>query len=149
LSLNAAMVVLFQFYVMRRLKGQPPLHLMTVGTLLYAIGFSMYGFVSSYSAFLFAMVIITLGEMIVVPVSQAFVAQLAPEDMRGRYMAFFGFSWILPGMVGPLMAGLIMDNTDPRWVWYAAGMLGMVAAGVFALLHRREGRRQAAAQAGA
>jgi MFS family permease len=148
LSLNAAMVVLFQFYVTRRLKGQPPLRLMTAGTLLYAVGFSMYGFVSSYSAFLFAMVVITIGEMVVVPVSQAFVAQLAPEDMRGRYMAFFGFSWIIPGMVGPLLAGLIMDNADPRWVWYAAGIVGIVAAAVFALLHRREGRRQVTAQAG-
>lgn len=147
LSLNAAMVVLFQFYVTRRLKGQPPLRLMATGTLLYAAGFSMYGFASSYSAFLFAMVIITIGEMITVPVSQAFVAQLAPEDMRGRYMAFFGFSWIIPGMVGPLLAGLIMDNTDPRWVWYAAGMLGLVAAGVFALLNRREAGRQVVARA--
>lgn len=149
LSLNAAMVVLFQFYVTQRLRGQPPLRLMTIGTILYAIGFSMYGFVWSYSAFLFAMVIITIGEMVVVPVSQAFVAQVAPEDMRGRYMAFFGFSWIIPGMVGPLLAGLIMDNTDPRWVWYAAGMLGLVAAAVFAALHRRIGASQATAKAGA
>ena len=148
LSLNAAMVVLFQFYVSQRLRGQPPLRLMTIGTILYAIGFSMYGFVWSYSAFLFAMVIITIGEMVVVPVSQAFVAQLAPEDMRGRYMAFFGFSWIVPGMVGPLLAGLIMDNTDPRWVWYAAGMLGLVAAAVFAGLHRRVGGSQVAAKVG-
>lgn len=149
LSLNAAMVVLFQFYVTQRLRGQPPLRLMTVGTILYAIGFSMYGFVWSYSAFLLAMVIITIGEMVVVPVSQAFVAQLAPEDMRGRYMAFFGFSWIIPGMVGPLLAGLIMDNTDPRWVWYAAGMLGLVAAAVFAALHRRVGGSQVTAKVGA
>jgi len=148
LSLNAAMVVLFQFFVTRRLEGYAPLRLMTVGTLLYAVGFSMYGFVSDYTSFLFAMVIITIGEMVVVPVSQAFVAQLAPEDMRARYMAFFGFSWTVPGMVGPLLAGLIMDNADPRWVWYAAGMLGVVAAAVFAFLHRRVGRRQVAARAG-
>jgi dipeptide/tripeptide permease len=30
------------------------------------------------------MVIITIGEMLVAPVSQALTAQLAPEDMRGR-----------------------------------------------------------------
>ena len=137
LSLNAAMVVLFQFYVTRRMQGQPPLRMMTVGTLLYALGFGLYGVVADFTSFLFAMVIITIGEMIVVPVSQAFVAQLAPEDMRGRYMAFFGFSWIIPGMVGPLLAGLVMDNADPRWLWYAAGLVGVAAASVFALLDRR------------
>jgi MFS family permease len=113
---------------------------MAAGTLLYAIGFGMYGFVSIYVLFLVAMVIITIGEMMVAPTSQALVAQLAPEDMRGRYMAVFGFTWVIPSAVGPLLAGLVMDNADPRWVWYAAGLVGLVATGAFALLERRVGR---------
>jgi MFS family permease len=76
------------------------------------------------------------------PTSQALTAQFAPEDMRGRYMAVFGFSWVIPMTVGPLLAGLIMDNGDPRWVWYAAGMVGLVAAGSFALLQRRVGEHR-------
>jgi MFS family permease len=88
------------------------------------------------------MVIITIGEMLVSPVGQALVAQFAPEDMRGRYMAVFGFSWVIPMAIGPLLAGLVMDNTDPRWVWYAAGILGLVAAGAFAWLERWVGRSQ-------
>jgi MFS family permease len=140
MSLNAGMVVLFQFAVTRWISKYRPLIVMAVGTLLYAIGFGMYGFVSVYVLFLVAMVIITIGEMFVAPVSQALVAQLAPEDMRGRYMAVFGFTWVIPSAVGPLMAGLVMDNADPRWVWYAAGLVGLVAAGAFALLERRVGR---------
>jgi hypothetical protein len=43
--------------------------------------------------------------------------------------------------VGPLLAGLVMDNLDPRWVWYATWLLGLVAATAFVLLQRRvEGR---------
>ena len=140
LSLNAAMVVLFQFATTRRIRKYSPLVMMAVGTLLYAIGFGMYGFVSAYVFFLVAMVIITIGEMIVAPTSQALVARLAPEDMRGRYMAIFGFSWVIPSTTGPLLAGLIMDNADPRWVWYAAGLVGLLAAAGFALLQRRGGR---------
>jgi len=147
-SLNAAMVVLFQFYITRRLKGYPPLILMAAGSALYAMGFGMYGFVSTYSYFMIAMAIITIGEMVVIPVSQALVARMAPEDMRGRYMAFFGFSWIIPGMIGPLLAGLVMDHADPNWVWYAAGIVGLMATAAFVLLHRRVEERQAAAQAG-
>jgi len=137
MSLNAAMVVLFQFTITRWIARHRPLIIMAVGTLLYAIGFGMYGFVSTYIFFLVAMVIITIGEMMSAPTSQALVAQLAPEDMRGRYMAVFGFTWVIPMAVGPLLAGLIMDNTDPRWVWYVAGLVGLVAAGAFALLQRR------------
>jgi MFS family permease len=140
LSLNAAMVVLFQFSITRWAARYRPLVMMAVGTLLYAVGFGMYGLVSAYSYFLVAMVIITIGEMMVSPTSQALVAQFAPEDMRGRYMAVFGFSWVIPMAVGPLLAGIIMDNGDPRWVWHAAGLVGLVAAGAFALLQRRIGR---------
>jgi hypothetical protein len=32
---------------------------------------------------------------------------------------------------------LIMDNADPRWVWYAAGLVGGASAGVYLILHRR------------
>ncbi len=145
LSLNAGMVVLLQFPITRWVTKYRPLAVMAVGTLLYAIGFGMYGFVASYFFFLLAMVIITVGEMFVSPVGQAIVARLAPEDMRGRYLAVYGFSWVIPMAVGPLLAGLLMDNTDPRWLWYAAGLLGLVAAGAFALQERSIGRSRWAA----
>jgi MFS family permease len=145
LSLNAGMVVLFQFSITRWVTKYRPLVVMAVGTLLYAIGFGMYGFVASYFLFLLAMVIITVGEMFVSPVGQAIVARLAPEDMRGRYLAVYGFSWVIPMAVGPLLAGLLMDNADPRWLWYAAGLLGFVAAGAFALQERSIGRSRWAA----
>jgi MFS family permease len=140
LSLNAAMVVLFQFPITRWISRYRPLAVMAAGTLLYAVGFAMYGFSAAYGLFLAAMVVITIGEMFVAPVGQAIVSQLAPEDMRGRYMAVFGFSWVLPMAVGPLLAGLVMDNLDPRWVWYAAGLLGIGAAAAFYGLERQGNR---------
>jgi MFS family permease len=139
LSLNAAIVVLFQFPVTRWVDKYRPLVVMTVGSLLYAVGFALYGFVSLYVLFLGAMVIITIGEMFVSPVGQAIVSQLAPEDMRGRYMAVYGFSWIIPSAVGPLLAGLVMDYADPDWVWYGAGLIGLIAMGAFWLLERQVG----------
>jgi MFS family permease len=145
LSMNAAMVVLFQFAITRRIAKYRPLIIMAVGTLLYAIGFGMYGFVSTYPLFAAAMVVITIGEMLVAPNSQALAARFAPEAMRGRYMAIFGISGAIPFAVGPLLAGMIMDTTDPRWLWYAAGLVGLVAATAFALLQRRVGRDTAQA----
>jgi MFS family permease len=78
--------------------------------------------------------------MIVMPTAQALVANIAPEDMRGRYMAIFGFTWLIPQATGPLLAGLIMDHADPRWVWYGAGLLGLVGGTAFLLLRRRAER---------
>jgi MFS family permease len=141
LSLNAGMVVLLQFWITRRIKHSPPMMAMSLGTLLYAIGFSMYGFVSTYSLFILAMVIITIGEMLVAPVGQALVANLAPEEMRGRYMAMFGFSWTIPFALGPLAAGLVMDNYNPNWVWYASGLVSIMAIGGYLFLHFKASER--------
>lgn len=140
LSLNAAMVVLFQFGITRRVEKYRPLVVMAVGSLLYALGFAIYGFVAWYVLFLLAMAIITVGEMLVTPVSQAIVSRLAPQDMRGRYMAVYGFSWVLPIAIGPFLAGLLMDNANPDWVWYSAGFVGLLAAGAYFFLEQKVGR---------
>jgi len=137
LSVNAIMVVLLQFSFTRRVKKIPPFLAMALGTALFAIGFGAFGFATTYAMFVWAMVVITMGEMVVAPIEQALVARMAPEDMRGRYNAVFGFTWVIPGIVGPLLAGLVMDNLDPRWVWYAAGLIGLVAALGFVAMHRR------------
>jgi MFS family permease len=138
LSLNAGMVVVFQFAITRRIRHRPPMLMMAVGTLLYAFGFSMYGFVETYFMFLLAIAVITVGEMVVAPVAQAIVAKMAPEEMRGRYMAVFGYTWAIPSMVGPLLAGLVMDNYDPRYLWYLAGMVAGAAALLFYALFRKD-----------
>jgi len=140
LSINAAMVVLMQFPITRRITKYPPMLMMAAGTFLYVIGFSMYGFVSTYALFILAMVIITIGEMVVSPVSQALVASFAPEEMRGRYMAISGFSWGIPFAVGPYLAGLIMDGPQPHLLWYAAGLVGMLATFAFLALYRARGK---------
>ena len=137
LSLNAAMVVVVQFWVTRRVTRYPAMLMMALGAVLYAIGFGMIGFVTGFGLFAVAMIIITVGEMVAVPVAQALVARFAPEDMRGRYMAVFGFTWTIPFAIGPLLAGLIMDNLNPDLVWYLSGLIGLLAAAGFLWLRFR------------
>jgi MFS family permease len=141
LSLNAAMVVLFQFWITRRVSKFPAMLMMAAGSALYAIGFGVIGFVGGFGLFAVAMIIITVGEMIIVPVAQALVARLAPEDKRGRYMAAFGFTWTIPFAIGPLLAGVIMDNLNPDLVWYLSGLIGLIAAAGYLWLQQRGARR--------
>ena len=147
LSMNAGMVVLFQFYITRRIQPHPPMLVIAWGTLLYALGFGMYGFVSTYQNFLLAMVVITVGEMLVAPVGQAIVAGFAPDDMRGRYMAFFGYSWSIPFTFAPTLAGMLMDSGDPNWVWFSAGIIGLISTGMYLSMYLRQVRQANAALA--
>jgi MFS family permease len=88
-----------------------------------------------------AMAIITIGEMVHIPVAQSLVAYFAPEDMRGRYMAAFGFTWAIPNIIAPTLAGLVMDNYAPQLVWYIAGLLAVISALAFFYLFIRTRHR--------
>jgi MFS family permease len=136
ISINAILVVLFQFWIARRLEKYKSMLMMAAGSFLYAIGFAMYGFVSGYLLFVAAMVVITIGEMIVSPFQQALVASFAPEAMRGRYMAVSGLSWGIAFAIGPYFAGLILDSANPNMLWAFCGFLGMLATIGFAVLDK-------------
>jgi MFS family permease len=136
LSLNAVIVVLFQFWVARKLEKYKPMLMMATGSLLYAIGFAMYGFVPTFALFAIAMIIITIGEMIVSPFQQSMVASFAPEDMRGRYMAVSGLTWSIAFTIGPYFAGLILDSPNPNLLWIICGVIGMMATLGFIILNK-------------
>lgn len=136
LTSSAITVIFFQFWMTRRVKQYPPMLMMALGSAFYVVGFTMFGYVTAYYLFVAAVVVITIGEMIVMPVSQALAANFAPEEMRGRYMAVFGLCWGLPSLVGPTLAGLILDNLNPRLVWYIGGALCSLAALGYIALHR-------------
>jgi MFS family permease len=136
LSINAILVVLFQFALTRRLQKYKPLLMMAAGSLLYAIGFALYGLVSTFALFIVAMIIITIGEMVVSPFQHSLVANFAPEDMRGRYMAVSGLTWSIAFTIGPYFAGLILDSTHPNLLWAFCGLMGILATLGFTVLNR-------------
>jgi MFS family permease len=142
ISINAIIVVILQFWFSRRLQKYKPMLMMAAGSLLYAVGFAMYGVVSTYVYFVLAMVVITIGEMIVSPFQQALVASFAPEEMRGRYMAVSGLSWGISFAIGPYFAGLILDSTNPNLLWAMCGLFGIMASIGFTLLNRTHHSRE-------
>ena len=126
ISMNAIIVVFFQFWVARKLEKYKPMLMVALGTALYGLGFAMYGFTSTYFMFAVAMIVITIGEMVVSPFQQSLVASFAPEEMRGRYMAVSHLSWGMAFAIGPYFAGLLLDSPSPNWLWIACGILGVI-----------------------
>ena len=135
MSMNAALVVIFQFSVSGKTKKKPPMLMMAVATILYGIGFTLFGYIKQYWMFMVAMGIITFGEMVHIPTSSGLVANLAPEDKRGRYNAFAGLSWGIPNIFATFFAGLVMDNLNPKLVWVFAGGICVVTLLGYLLLN--------------
>jgi MFS family permease len=138
MTLNAIMVVLFQFPITRITDryGQMQMQMMALGAFLYALGFGGIGFIGTLPLFALSVVIWTLGEMVIAPVSTVLVADMAPEIVRGRYMGAFGLTWGISYGLGPTLGGAIMDNLGGRYIWHASLILSSMAAAAFLLLGR-------------
>jgi len=137
---NAVMVVLFQIAVTNRTKRFAPLPVMTVGTLFYAIGVGSVALGQGFWGFWLCMVIATIGELILIPTATTYVANLAPPEMRGRYMSIYGLTWGLAAGTGPVLGGFLNDNFGPVYIWIGAGAVGLVATLAFLVLSRAGGK---------
>jgi MFS family permease len=142
ISLSGLQVVLFQFWISRHIRRYPPFLIMAIGALFLSVGFGMIGFVSGTALFMLAIIIITFGEMIFYPTGQVLAVSFAPAHMRGRYMALYGLAWAIPATIGPAAAGLILDNFDPNLLWFLGGVLCVIAAIGFDVLHLWLGRQK-------
>jgi len=142
MSTSAITVILLQFTTTRLIKKRPAFLMMALGVFFYMIGFGMFGFVSAFWLFAAAVVIITIGEMVVMPTASALATNFAPEDMRGRYMAVFGLSWAIPATIGPSAAGLILDNYNPNLLWYVGAAICAVSVVSFYGLHLWLGKKE-------
>jgi MFS family permease len=138
MALNATMVVLLQFPItgITDRYGRMRMQMMALGAFLYALGFGAKGFVGTLPLFAVSVMIWTLGEMVIAPVSTVLVADMAPEIMRGRYMAVFGLTWGIGYGLGPTLGGAVMDNLGGRYIWYSSLILGSIAAAAFLLMGR-------------
>ena len=100
---------------------------MADGYLLVGIGFALNLFAHTVPALAGCMIVFTLGEMVAMPVSSAFIAGLAPMHMRGRYMGAFGLTWACGLIVGPAV-GMRLFALEPSALWLTCGALGALAA---------------------
>ena len=134
---NALMVVLFQVAITQITKRHPPLKALTVGAVFYAVGVGSVALARGFWGFWMSMVIMTVGELILMPTSSTYAANLAPADMRGRYMSIYGLSWSAALGIAPVMGGFMSDTLGPVTTWYGGFVAGALSTAWFAALHRQ------------
>jgi MFS family permease len=76
------------------------------------------------------------------PTNNALAVSFSPEDMRGRYLAVYDLGWTIPATLGPVAAGLILDNFDPHLLWVVGGVLCGLAAAGFLAMHFQLGTQE-------
>ncbi|MCL4559942.1 MAG: MFS transporter [Chloroflexi bacterium] len=133
---NALMVVFLQIAVTRITKRHPPLKALAVGSIFYAIGVGSVAFGRNFWGFWFSMVIISIGELILIPTSTTYAANQAPSEYRGRYMSVYGLTWGVATGIAPVLGGFLSDNLGPKTTWYGGFLIGLASVIGFLVLSR-------------
>lgn len=134
---NAVMVVTLQLFVTKQTKKRQPIQMIAIGAFFYGLAAMIIGFGTGFWMFWGAMVVMTIGELIMVPTATTFSANLAPADKRGRYMSIHGLTWGVASGIGPLTGGILSDTISPHAPWFAAGAAGFISIFFYFLLLRK------------
>jgi len=130
--------------ITRRIEKRPPLLMMALGR---AVRHRLrhVRICVCIILFMLAMVIITVGEMVVAPVGRRW----SPSSRPKKCAALYGGLRLLVGHLvydWPYLAGIVLDNFDPRFLWYAAGIHRRASRDGLLGLHRRVEAREDATQ---
>ncbi|MFE1552536.1 MDR family MFS transporter [Streptomyces sp. NPDC058718] len=128
IAVNGIVIVGFQLLVNKLTDKRSPVLLLTLSSLLFALGTGATALAGSSVAFAATVIVWTVGEMIHVPTNAAATARLAPEHARGRYQGVMGMSWAVAGFIAPIAAGAIVGGPGPDVLWTATAAIGVLAA---------------------
>lgn len=137
-TINGALIVLAQpllQLLLRKyndhLKGQ-----ILVGIGIFIVSFSVLGIASDFKGFVAAMIILTMGEMLVWPIVPTVANQLAPKGREGFYQGIVNSTATGGRMVGPVLGGVLVDIYGMS-VLFVFLIALLVIAIIFAYLYDR------------
>jgi MFS family permease len=140
---NALMCVFVQYFVTLFTRRHEPVRMIALGMFVYAAGVGSVALMSNFWGFWVSMVILTMGELILVPTGTTYAANRAPADLRGRYMTIYWFTWGLARAAAPIIGGFLNDAISPKAIWIGGFAIGMVSTLVLLMMSRIKAKEAA------
>jgi MFS family permease len=148
MSFNGLLIILLELSVTTVTRRMPALLALALGLVLNGVGFGTTGLAGSASALGVTVAMWTFGEMVFAPVASAYIADIAPLDLRARYQAAYTFTFSLGLMLAPI-GGTLLYSIQPSVLWATCFGLSVAAAGLMTRAWSRDrGTRRLASAAG-
>jgi MFS family permease len=138
MSINAVVVLLMTIPLTSLTKTFKPIQNVAIAGLLYAIGFGMIYYTREYPLFIVSTVLWTMGEILAVTNTGAFIANHSPITHRGRFSSIFSIIGGMGYSLGPLMMGSYIKYNGVRAVWPLVFSLAISASALFYILYKIE-----------
>jgi MFS family permease len=125
LALNGILIVALQPIAVRVLNGRDRASVLAVSMLLVGTGGGLGAVVPGGAGHAGSILVWTLGEIGVSVMFGATFADLAPADLRGRYMGVASTTWSLGAVLGPLAGTALLDHAGRTALWAACSAIGL------------------------
>ncbi|GAA3387763.1 MFS transporter [Cryptosporangium minutisporangium] len=135
MTTNAVAVVGLQAVLARSVRRRDPLHALTAGGVLTFVGMAGFALATDLWQYVAAMVVLTLGEVLIVPSEFALLDRIAPADLRGGYFGVQTLSQ-LGGFTGPYLGSLILAAYGGPAMFLSIGSLALVSVGIYLFVGR-------------
>jgi MFS family permease len=96
-----------------------------LGLGLFAVGLVAGGLAPSMLILVVGRFVQGLGAGAIAPIAYVAIGRTLPEALRAQMFAVLSTAWVLPGLIGPAIAGLIGEATSWRFVFL--GLLPLIA----------------------
>ncbi len=114
---NGLVIAAFEISIVAWLRRFRRLRVAALGLVLSAVGFGLTGVIPHWAWFLFTVTLWTAGEILTLPQQMSFIADWAPPDARGRYMALYSASWSVGFALNPILLMPLHAWAGERLFW--------------------------------
>ncbi len=136
LALNALLIVVAEMLLIRAVENYDRMKMVGLGAFLVCGGLAILPFGPGWMTAVGFMVVLTVGEMLSMPITNAVVAERAGVESVGRYMGVYTLAFSTAFVLGPIVGTAIYQNFGPQALWYGTGVVGIALAIAFAALSR-------------
>jgi MFS family permease len=127
-TINTLLIVAFEVPLNTAMANWSHRRALTLGALLYAVGFGSFALVTRPAQIFASVLVWTFGEMILLPGSSAYAAEIAPPGRRGEYMGLYTMSFSVAFSTGPFLGAELLQRWGPHGLWGAAFVSGCISA---------------------
>ena len=126
MTVNTVLCSIMPMFLAPLFKKIKPSLCISLGGILYFIGFGMIYKINSFPLFIISTVLWTFGEILVATNTSVYIASQAPSTHRGRFNSIFPIIRKLGFIFGPFIAGIYVENLGIRNLWLLIGGLAFV-----------------------
>ncbi len=135
-AVNTVIIVVFEMLFLNVVRRFSLLRMIGWGCFLLCLGFGILPWGTTIWWAILAMVVMTFGEMLFLPLATGYVAERSAGRDQGLYMSWYAMTFSIGAVFAPMLGSSIYQHNQDL-IWYFSIAIGVVVwAGFYCLLRR-------------